>query len=114
MFVLGTCFSYFLQVTSPSCHALSPRGSSPAPTLPTPTYSNPAKTLPHPDPLPLHTPPTPTPTLPVECGTSLLGLSIVVGSTGLLQLRADVVLVQFPQVTDHELLSKVLQKQNRS
>lgn len=40
----------------------------------------------------------------------LLGLSVVVGAARLLQLRADVLLIQLPQVADHELLGEGLQE----
>ena len=60
----------------------------------------------------IHPHPSQTPTLPVDRGTFLLDLSVIIGSTRLLQLPADVVLVQFPQVTKCELLGKVLQTRN--
>lgn len=91
-------------VASPSCPALSPRGSSPVPTLPAPPFKQP-----NPTPPPTAAPPWPDP----SSGTSLLGLGVVVGSAGLLQLCADVVLIQFPRVTDHELLGKVLHREKR-
>lgn len=49
----------------------------------------------------------------MDRGTSLLGLRVVIGSARFLQLRADVVLIQFSQVTEHELLGKVLHKHRR-
>lgn len=95
---------YLSLVPSPSCPALSPRGSSPVPTLPAPPFRQPKPTPP-----PTAAPPWPDP----SSGTSLLGLGVVVGSAGLLQLCADVVLIQFPRVTDHELLGKVLHREKR-
>lgn len=56
---------------------------------------------------------TPPPTLPVDRGTSLLSLRVVIGSARFLQLRADVVLIQFSWVTEHELLGKVLHRHRR-
>lgn len=49
----------------------------------------------------------------MDHGAPLLGLSVVVGSARFLQLRADVVLVQLPQVAERELLGKVLQEHRR-
>ena len=66
---------------------------------------------PHPHPKKQSTPPRP---LPVDHGTSLLGLSVVVGSARFLQLGADAVLIQFPRVTNHELLGKVLRKRQQT
>lgn len=79
-------------VAPPSCLTLS----SPPPIPPRVTWTR-----------------TPPPTLPVDRGTSLLSLRVVIGSARFLQLRADVVLIQLSQVTEHELLGKVLHKHRR-
>lgn len=90
----------------------------PSPAWQTPSPSSPALSS-HPPTTPIppyliwtRNPPAP-PTLPVDHGTSLLGLSVVIGSARFLQLHADVVLIQFSWVTKHELLGKALQKYRR-
>lgn len=58
-------------------------------------------------------PPTPHPFPQCTPCYNLFCLSIIVGTTSLLQLVSDVVFFQLPHIAHHELFSKVLQREKR-